>query len=465
LRRLLLLFLALALFPVPLAAQGVSLSLPKPSASPSVKPSDSTAPIAATTDVRSDQAIAARITGIFHELPSLAHVKVTADNGVVTLTGKVVKTTDSDRAEAIAGRVAGVATVENRIERDASLQPTTAPLESIRKKIDAAIHALPQVGLALVVALAISALGFALGRFRGFWRRIARNPFLAELLAGAVRLVFVLVGVVLALDMLGATALLGAVLGGAGVIGIALGFAMRDTIENYVASLLLSLRQPFRANDHVCIDTHEGRVIRLTSRATILMTMDGNQLRIPNSQVFTAIILNFSANPQRRFDFDLTIDIHADPTAARHLGVEALRKLSFVLADPAPSARVEEVGTPNIVLRFFGWVDQRETDLRKGRSRAIAAVKAALDEGGFALPEAITRFMLVDESGKPASQGGRPPAAPAKPPKAKPETAAEETHDVAPERAITQMVDAERRQAEDSQDKDKDLLDSSKPVE
>ena len=93
-------------------------------------------------------------------------------------------------------------------------------------------------------------------------------------------------GLVAALQILEATALLGAVLGGAGVIGIALGFAVRDTVDNYVSSLMLSLRQPFRANDHVVIEGHEGRVIRLTSRATILMTLDGNHLRIPNSTVF-----------------------------------------------------------------------------------------------------------------------------------------------------------------------------------
>src|SRR5690606_23177807 len=102
------------------------------------------------------------------------------------------------------------------------------------------------------------------------------NVFLAELAAGAIRFVFVVTGLVVALDLLGAGALLGAVLGGAGVIGIALGFAMRDTIENYVASLMLSLRQPFRANDHVRIEQMEGRVVRLTSRATVLMTLDGN---------------------------------------------------------------------------------------------------------------------------------------------------------------------------------------------
>src|SRR3546814_6600583 len=66
------------------------------------------------------------------------------------------------------------------------------------------------------------------------------------------------------------------------------------------SDLMLSLRQPFRANDHVVIEGHEGRVVRLTSRATILMTLEGNHLRIPNSTVFKAVILNYTRNPERR---------------------------------------------------------------------------------------------------------------------------------------------------------------------
>ncbi len=85
------------------------------------------------------------------------------------------------------------------------------------------------------------------------------------------------------------------------------------TADNYVSSLVLSLRQPFRAGDHAVIASHEGRVARMTSRATILVTLDGNHLRIPNSIVFKAVILHYTRNPERRFEFDLGIDANDDP--------------------------------------------------------------------------------------------------------------------------------------------------------
>ncbi|KAK0350059.1 ATPases associated with a variety of cellular activities, partial [Friedmanniomyces endolithicus] len=95
-----------------------------------------------------------------------------------------------------------------------------------------------------------------------------------------------------------------------------------DTIDNYVSSLMLSIRQPFRANDHVKIDSWEGRVVRLTSRATVLMTLDGNHLRVPNSTVFKAVIVNFTTNPTRRFSFEVGIDPAADPATARAVALD-----------------------------------------------------------------------------------------------------------------------------------------------
>ncbi|RXZ64924.1 mechanosensitive ion channel family protein [Pelagerythrobacter rhizovicinus] len=416
--------------------------------------------IADRQDAGADARIAGRIRAIFGEIEALSGVEVAVRQGVVTLAGTVPAADDIERAERIASRVAGVATVENRIARDVSVDRNLTALGSVSERFQAFLAMLPLIGVAFALALAFAFAGYFIAGLGGLWRRLLPNVFLADLVASAIRFGFVLIGVVVALDLLGAGALMGAVLGGAGVIGIALGFAMRETIENYVASLMLSLRQPFRANDHVLIDQMEGRVVRLTSRATVLMTLDGNHLRIPNSTVFKAVIVNYTRNPQRRFDFDLGIDAGDDPDAGRRVGRDALAALPFVLADPAPDAGVVEVGDSNIVLRFFGWVDQRETDWYKARSRAIAAVKATLEAGGFALPEPIYRLRFDPRSaplpfGNTAeTQDGEAAAPPA------PRAREEEPPDVAPHEEVARMVEAER-----AQDGGQDLLDPKRPVE
>ena len=457
--RLLAALLAL-LWAMPLAAQ---LDLPteaEPTASPTPVQT-----IAATQDAGDDRRIAERIDGIFAELPAFAAVEVEVQEGVVSLAGTVPKPEDIARAEAIANRVAGVVTVENGLERDLTLSADSAGITSLAERWSHFVRMLPLIAAALGVWLAIAFIGYLIAGLGRVWNRLAPNGFLAELVASAIRFGFTIIGLVIALDMIGATALLGAVLGGAGLIGIALGFAMRDTIENYVASLLLSLRQPFRANDWVQIDTYEGRVIRLTSRATVLMTLDGNHLRIPNGQVFKAVILNFTRNPQRRFHFDLGVDADDDARAARQLGRETMAGLDFVLADPPPEARIIEVGDSNVVIRFLGWVDQRETDWWKAQSEAIPAVKTALEDAGFGLPEPIYRLRFDPRSASvpfAAEVTTEAQGAPAPRP-ARTVAASQSDEDVRPVDEIAAMVEEERSRPGSEQEKD--LLDHSRPVE
>ena len=422
-----------------------------------------------TQEAGSDARIADRIRGIFGELPAFANVTVEVQQGVVSLQGTVPTQDDVARAETIVGRIAGVVTVENAIERDVSVG-SAGGLGNLQSKIDDFLALLPLMGLAIVVALVIAGIGYLIAGLTGVWHRLAPNSFLAELIASAIRFAFVVGGVVVALDMIGASALLGAVLGGAGVIGIALGFAMRDTIENYVASLMLSLRQPFRANDLVLIDDLEGRVIRLTSRATILMTLEGNHLRIPNAQVFKAVITNFTTNPQRRFQFDLGVDADDDAQAARKLGRETLGALDFVLDDPPAEARIIEVGDSNVVIRFLAWIDQREADWWKAQSRAIPAVKTALEDAGFGLPEPIYRLRFDPRSAtlpfENIAEGQADGSAPARDQAAKKVrqiTVTADEEDVRPVTEIADMVEEERRAGGGGQEKD--LLDHSRPVE
>ncbi|WP_435418903.1 mechanosensitive ion channel family protein [Parerythrobacter aurantius] len=449
--------LAVATFP----AAPAFAALPIPSEAEAPQPAATERAIAQDTDGASDIRIAQRIRGIFGEIPSLQGVEVSVSDGVVTLEGMVTDEGAATQAESIAGRIDSVVTVQNRIERDTSVEGGLDALGNLSERVQGWAGVVPLAGLALLVALLIGALGYVLASFTALWRRITPNSFLAELVASAIRFVFVVLGLVIALDMLGAGALLGAVLGGAGVIGIALGFAMRDTIENYVASLMLSLRQPFRANDHVLIGDKEGRVIRLTSRATVLMTLDGNHLRIPNSQVFKAVILNYTTNPQRRFDFELGIDADDDPRSAMKLGIQTLAGLPFVLAEPEPSARIRQVGDSNIVLLFLGWVDQRESDWFKSRSMAIAAVKEALEDHGFAMPEPIYRLRF--DSRTDPLPIGRAGGGDEKPEQTRSRgSIAPETNDVRPEREIAEMVDEERRGDGGQAD---DLLDNRRPVE
>ncbi len=411
----------------------------------------------------SDAEIEARIEDIFAEIESLHEVDASVSAGVVTLSGETATADAAARAESMAARINGVVTVENEIARDVSVSSRVSPtLGEAQNRLGDMVRSLPLILLALAAFAVIAALGWIVAGWAGLWRRVTPNPFIAELAASTFRAIFIVLGAVVALSLLDATALLGAFLGAAGVIGLAIGFAVRDTIENYIASIMLSLRQPFRPNDHVAIDDKEGRVIRLTSRATILMTLEGNHLRIPNAVVFKAVILNYTRNPERRFDFELGVDADDDPIAAIDTGVAAIAALDFVMKDPPPLGFIRAVGDSNIVIFFAAWIDQREADFAKSRSLALSAAKDALEEAGFALPEPIYRLRfdaasppILKEAAGATVQETAPPARPKKPRKAK--TPA--SQDVAPDQHLKEKVAEERRE------QGEDLLSSAAPVE
>jgi small-conductance mechanosensitive channel len=200
-----------------------------------------------------------------------------------------------------------------------------------------------------------------------------------SLVRRTIQTVVVLVGIVLALDLLDATTLVSALLGSAGVIGLVAGFAFKDIAENYVAGILLSLRRPFAPGDHLLIDKYDGKVVALTSRATLLLTLEGNTVSLPNSLVFKSVVTNYSQNPKRRLEFLVPLDPAAPIADAQRIAYDALRGVDGVLVDPGPYVLVTEMLPDRATLQVLAWIDQRRNDLKRVRSEAMRATAAALD--------------------------------------------------------------------------------------
>lgn len=291
-------------------------------------------------------------------------------------------------------------------------------LDAIVENSNAALARLlarvPQLVLAVLVILIAQWTSRFIAHRLHLIKLRSQNPYMSGLMRMIVRTAIVLVGILIALDLLGLTSVVGAVLGSAGVVGLVLGFAFRDIAENYIAGILLSVRRPFEPGDHVLIENREGRVISVNSRATVLMTMDGNHLQLPNSLVFKSVVLNYSKNPKRRFDFAMLIDGSQSIREAQTLAISAITDIEGVLDDPAPSWTVVEYGAAGIQLRFFGWLDQRESDLGKVRSEAIRQVKAAFARAGVEGPRTTYHIVAsrqrdaqeIDAIVEPTQNGG-----------------------------------------------------------
>ena len=268
--------------------------------------------------------------------------------------------------------------------------------DEVKDKLVHLVAALPLLAVALLIVLGAIWLGGLVSRRMRLVKRLSRhNPYMEGLARTTAKTLVILAGVLAALNLLGATSLVGAVLGSAGVVGLVLGFGFKDIVENYIAGVLLSIRQPFNPGDLVRIDTHEGRVTSLTSRATLLMTGDGNQLTLPNALVFKSVMLNYTRNPRRRFDFMTNVATGASWNEAMDLGIRTMKDIDGVLADPAPTALIKELSDGAATIQYYGWIDQTRNDLSKTRSEAMRLVRRRLREAGITPPDGVQKVAMI----------------------------------------------------------------------
>ena len=388
----------------------------------------------------SDAAIANRIRDILGELEGYEDISVTVSSGIITLRGTTLDTSSATRLTELVGRVEGVVAIENEVHETTDVVERLNPaVARFKARLTQLIAFLPLALIAFGVFVAVILLGFVIARLRQPWERLAPNAFIADIYRQIIRLLFLIGGLVIALDIVGAAALLSGILGAAGIVGLAIGFAVRDTVENFIASIMLSIRQPFRPNDTVEIEGDTGKVIRLTSRATILLSFDGNHIRIPNATVFKSRIVNFSRNAERRFTFALTVAPDTDLDEARRLAADTLIALPFVLKSPEASAWIESVDDFWVTLNMAAWINQNETDIVLARSEAIRLTQAAFDSADMSAPVPSYRIENFDgvaaKPSKPTKPAKDEPAATPAPVQAVSATADEE---------LTKIVDQER---------------------
>ena len=337
-------------------------------------------------------AIEDRLRTVFERLEEVGWVAdpaVRAEDGIVTLRG--IADTEDHRARIgeIARTVRGVTVVLNDLE-----VPPPDPLDlarvtrSLRAVLGDLLTAVPYLLFALVILGLTWLSARVVSRLARWWfgPRI-ENPLLETVAVRAAGVAVWVLGAYVVLLVCGLTGLALTVLGGAGLGGLVVGFAFRNIAENFLASVLLSVNQPFRPGDVVEIDGHLGLVRKVTTRGTLLMSLDGNHVQIPNATVYSAVILNRTANPNLRQDFTLGLDYGDTLTDAQAAIFAVLREHPAVLDDPEPWVLVDALGAGSVNLKVYFWVDGHAHNALKVRSSVIRLVKRGVEAAGFTMPD------------------------------------------------------------------------------
>nr|WP_262913634.1 mechanosensitive ion channel family protein [Rhizobium halophilum] len=343
----------------------------------------------AVTAVVEDAALADRLAAILEATGWYESVQVSVEEGVVTLGG--ISDTAEHRSWAVelAERAEGSIAVVNKLAVASDFASTVdraaAEVQQLSRR---AGEIIPLVVLALAIVAAtwgIAALVAAVAK-RLLEQRIP-SPLLRGVVVRAISIPVLLLGIYFVLQVAGLTRLAVTVLGGTGLVGIIVGFAFRDIAENFLASLLLSVRNPFSTGDLIEVAGETGIVQNLNTRSTVLLTLDGNHVQIPNAAVFKNTIKNYSSTPTRRAEFLVGIGYDSSVPQAQALILEILRRHPAVLAQPEPLVLVDELGAATVNLSVSYWFDSRTYSPAKANSALLRLCKNTLLEAGIELPD------------------------------------------------------------------------------
>jgi small conductance mechanosensitive channel len=242
------------------------------------------------------------------------------------------------------------------------------------------------IGAVLIVLAAGFAARLARRAVRGVLDRTSSYEQVNHLLATIVYVIVLAVGIFIALGVLDLDKAVTSLLAGAGIIGLALGFAFQDLAANFIAGILLSIRRPFVVGDIIETSDYMGTVVEVNLRSTRVRTFQGPIAIIPNSQVFQNPVETYSTG-ERRVDLGCGVAYGDDLVKARQLALDAVKGLDMVDPNRPVDLYFNEFGDSSINFTLRFWLSfQKQTDFLHAQSEAIIAVKKAFDDNGITIP-------------------------------------------------------------------------------
>jgi len=272
--------------------------------------------------------------------------------------------------------------------------------DRIQGMINGFIVLLPNIVLALIVFAIFFVVARAIKRVV---KRLTRDRHQARnlglVLGRLAQGTILLIGLFVALSIVIPTFRAGDLIQLLGISGVAIGFAFRDILQNFLAGILILLTEPFQINDQIVFKEFEGTVENIETRATTIRTYDGRRIVIPNSELFTNSVTVNTAFENRRLEYDVGIGYGDDIDRAKELMLEALHSVPEILKDPAPDVLLMELAESTVNIRVRWWIDPpRRADDLASRDKVLSTIKKTLVENGIDLPFPTQQILFHDQT-------------------------------------------------------------------
>lgn len=260
-----------------------------------------------------------------------------------------------------------------------------------------------------LIKIASAALVFFIGRWlarllvklsRRLMRASQLDQMLVDFIGNILYALFLVIIVLSALDQLGVkTTSALAILGAA---GLAVGLSLQNSLSNFAAGVMLIIFRPFKTGDYVEAGSISGIVEAISLFTTMMRTGDNREVIVPNSQIYSAPITNYSARDTRRIDMTFSIGYDDDIKLAKSLIETILQQEDRILSEPAPVIMVMELAANSVDLAVRPWV--KSSDYWAVRSDLLEQVKTAFDSNGISIPYPQQDIHIKDMPSQAANQ-------------------------------------------------------------
>lgn len=271
--------------------------------------------------------------------------------------------------------------------------------------LEKSIAILPNLLIAVVIVVAFVFLArLARYTFKKIYNKShGVNANLLTIGSNIVYIFVLILGLFIALSVLNLDKTVTSILAGAGVIGLALGFAFQDTASNFISGLFIAFRRPFNKGDFIETQNYLGTVKAINLRSTVMETVHGLEVIIPNKEVYQNAITNYTSTQRRRVDISVGVSYADDLDQAEKLATEAVQDISNIdkERDQPVSLIYNEFGGSSINFSIRIWlVESAQGTYLSARSEAIKKIKKSYDENGITIPFPIRTLDFGIEGGQ-----------------------------------------------------------------
>ena len=263
---------------------------------------------------------------------------------------------------------------------------TQSMVEKLDTWLDGFIRNVPNIVIAILVFILFIYIARFMGRvIRKALKNRGRENF-GEILGSFSKWVFLIIGVMLSVTILSPNLSPADLIASLGVSSVAIGFAFKDILQNWLAGILILMRRPFEIGDQIVVNGFEGTVERIETRATIIRQYNGKRIVVPNSEIYTNSVKVITANDLIRSQYDIGVGYDQDREKAISILKETIEKTEGVTQEKPVDVLPWDQADSWLTVRVRWWTNSDRSDVVKTFSRVINNTQNAMDEAGIDLP-------------------------------------------------------------------------------